>query len=167
MIKGESRKSAALNEREDGKLIDHMFLEGCSTNGKHCRYKKRCLERNSTGKGDTNRIRVMNARVEMSRWRKICGWEDGRLICDDSPAIAGVFFWSGESGDWASSAQRLTRLESQTNALCIALRQISGRTLTLYQREWRRKDPRRCCSSPVLEGPGPYTAGIVIAAWLG
>ena len=25
MIKGESRKSAALNEREDGKLIDHMF----------------------------------------------------------------------------------------------------------------------------------------------
>ena len=49
------------------------------------RYKKRCLERNSTGKGDTNRIRVMNARVEMSRWRKICRWGDDRLIFDDSP----------------------------------------------------------------------------------
>ena len=84
MIKGESRKSAALNKREDGKLtacsgkLFHKWQADIK--------KKGCLERNSMGKGDTNRIRVMNARVEMNRWRKICGWGDDRLIFDDSPA---------------------------------------------------------------------------------
>ena len=83
MIKGESRKCAALNEREDGKLTTYS---GRLFHKWQADIKKRCLERNSTAKGDTNRIRVMNAGVEISRWRKICGWGDNRLIFDDSPA---------------------------------------------------------------------------------
>ena len=64
MIKGESHKSAALNELEDSTYSGRLFHKWQAD------IKKISLERNSTGKGDTNRIRVMNARVEMSRWRK-------------------------------------------------------------------------------------------------